>query len=461
MTQVTETLAEGLKREFKIVVPAATLSGLMMAKLTEMKDRVQINGFRPGKVPMPHLKKLYGKSVMADVINDQVSVTTKSLTEERGFKLAMQPKVTLPEEQAEVEAVLDGQSDLSYGMAFEVLPKIEVGDFKTISLEKLVVPVTDAEIDEAMKRIADQNRPFEAKDGAAAKDDQVTMDYEGSIDGVPFDGGKDSDANLVLGSGMFIPGFEDQLIGKKAGDAVSVKVTFPADYQAANLAGKDAVFAVTVKQVSAPGSVTVDDAFAKTLGMESLDKLKDAIRDQIGRDYNMVSRAKVKRKLLDELDSSYTFDLPPTLVDQEFEIVWRNVTNEMQQNGKTFADEDMTEEAAKADYRKIAERRVRLGLLLAEVGEKAQVQISDEEVNRALIERVRQFPGQERQVYDFYRNNPNMLAELRAPLFEEKVVDYILELANVTEKTVDKATLTATEDAEEAPAAKTKKPKKA
>jgi trigger factor len=461
MTQVTETLAEGLKREFKIVVPAATLSGLMMAKLTEMKDRVQINGFRPGKVPMPHLKKLYGKSVMADVINDQVSVTTKSLTEERGFKLAMQPKVTLPEEQAEVEAVLDGQSDLSYGMAFEVLPKIEVGDFKTISLEKLVVPVTDAEIDEAMKRIADQNRPFEAKDGAAAKDDQVTMDYEGSIDGVPFDGGKDSDANLVLGSGMFIPGFEDQLIGKKAGDSVSVKVAFPADYQAANLAGKDAVFAVTVKLVSAPGSVTVDDAFAKTLGMESLDKLKDAIRDQIGRDYNMVSRAKVKRKLLDALDSSYTFELPPTLVDQEFEIVWRNVTNEMQQNGKSFADEDTTEEAAKADYRKIAERRVRLGLLLAEVGEKAQVQITDEEVNRALIERVRQFPGQERQVYDFYRNNPNMLAELRAPLFEEKVVDYILELANVTEKTVDKATLTATDEAEEAPAAKTKKPKKA
>jgi trigger factor len=461
MTQVTETLAEGLKREFKIVVPAATLSGLMMAKLTEMKDRVQINGFRPGKVPMPHLKKLYGKSVMADVINDQVSVTTKSLTEERGFKLAMQPKVTLPEEQAEVEAVLDGQSDLSYGMAFEVLPKIEVGDFKTISLEKLVVPVTDAEIDEAMKRIADQNRPFEAKDGAAAKDDQVTMDYEGSIDGVPFDGGKDSDANLVLGSGMFIPGFEDQLIGKKAGDSVSVKVAFPADYQAANLAGKDAVFAVTVKLVSAPGSVTVDDAFAKTLGMESLDKLKDAIRDQIGRDYNMVSRAKVKRKLLDALDSSYTFELPPTLVDQEFEIVWRNVTNEMQQNGKSFADEDTTEEAAKADYRKIAERRVRLGLLLAEVGEKAQVQITDEEVNRALIERVRQFPGQERQVYDFYRNNPNMLAELRAPLFEEKVVDYILELANVTEKTVDKATLTAMDEAEEAPAAKTKKPKKA
>lgn len=461
MTQVTETLAEGLKREFKIVVPAATLSGLMMAKLTEMKDRVQINGFRPGKVPMPHLKKLYGKSVMADVINDQVSVTTKSLTEERGFKLAMQPKVTLPEEQAEVEAVLDGQSDLSYGMAFEVLPKIEVGDFKTISLEKLVVPVTDAEIDEAMKRIADQNRPFEAKDGAAAKDDQVTMDYEGSIDGVPFDGGKDTDANLVLGSGMFIPGFEDQLIGKKAGDAVSVKVTFPADYQAASLAGKDAVFAVTVKLVSAPGSVTVDDAFAKTLGMESLDKLKDAIRDQIGRDYNMVSRAKVKRKLLDALDSSYTFDLPPTLVDQEFEIVWRNVTNEMQQTGKTFADEDTTEEAAKADYRKIAERRVRLGLLLAEVGEKAQVQITDEEVNRALIERVRQFPGQERQVYDFYRNNPNMLAELRAPLFEEKVVDYILELANVTEKTVDKATLTASEEAEEAPAPKTKKSKKA
>jgi trigger factor len=461
MTQVTETLAEGLKREFKIVVPAATLSGLMMAKLTEMKDRVQINGFRPGKVPMPHLKKLYGKSVMADVINDQVSVTTKSLTEERGFKLAMQPKVTLPEEQAEVEAVLDGQSDLSYGMAFEVLPKIEVGDFKTISLEKLVVPVTDAEIDEAMKRIADQNRPFEAKDGAAAKDDQVTMDYEGSIDGVPFDGGKDSDANLVLGSGMFIPGFEDQLIGKKAGDSVSVKVAFPADYQAANLAGKDAVFAVTVKLVSAPGSVTVDDAFAKTLGMESLDKLKDAIRDQIGRDYNMVSRAKVKRKLLDALDSSYTFDLPPTLVDQEFEIVWRNVTNEMQQNGKSFADEDTTEEAAKADYRKIAERRVRLGLLLAEVGEKAQVQITDEEVNRALIERVRQFPGQERQVYDFYRNNPNMLAELRAPLFEEKVVDYILELANVTEKTVDKATLTAADEAEEAPAAKAKKPKKA
>jgi trigger factor len=268
---------------------------------------------------------------------------------------------------------------------------------------------------------------------------------------VPFQGGSAEGTDLVIGSNTFIPGFEPQLIGAAVGDDVEVKVTFPAEYQAAHLAGKDAVFAVKVQAIAAPGEVKIDDEFAKTLGLESLAKLEEAIRSQMSNDYAGVSRRKVKRKLLDALDGAYRFDLPEGLVDQEFDIIWRNLTTDMERAGQTFEQEGTTEEKARAEYRTISERRVRLGLLLAEVGDKGQIKVGDDEMNRALFERARQFPGQERKVVEFYRENPDALAQLRAPIFEEKVVDYILELASVTETKVSKEDLLK-EDEEEAKA---------
>jgi trigger factor len=297
--------------------------------------------------------------------------------------------------------------------------------------------------------MAKQNRSFEPKDGAAADGDRVVVDFVGRIDGTEFEGGNGQDIRVELGSNTFIPGFEDQLLGLKAGDTKLVKVTFPVNYMAAHLAGKDAEFDVTVKEVEAPGALAIDDEMAKGFGMESLDKLKDAIRDAIKRDFDAQSRRKVKKDLLDALDAKYSFELPPTLVEQEFAAVWSQVMGDMKSNNRTFEDEGTTEDEAKAEYRKIAERRVRLGLVLAQIGEKSDIKISDDEVTQALIERVRQYPGQERQVWEFYQKNPQALAEIRAPLFEEKVVDQILSQVKVDEETVSKEALFSDEDAED------------
>lgn len=444
--QVTELSADGLKHEFRVVLPAAELDAKANARLAELKDRVRINGFRPGKVPVAHLKRLYGKSVLAEVIDQAVNEANGQIVEERGFKLAMQPKVELPQDEDAVKEVIEGKADLAYTINIEVLPAIALGDFKSISLEKPVLAVTDAEVDEAVARIADANRPYSAKAGAAEKGDRVTVSFVGTIDGEAFEGGSAEDIQVVLGSGSFIPGFEDQLAGIAEGETRTVKVTFPTNYAAANLAGKDASFEVTAKSVEAPGELAIDDEFAKTLGMESLEKLKEQVKGRIAQEHNAQSRAKVKRRLLDALDGLHQFEVPPTLAQQEFDGIWNSVTAEMDAQKKTFADEGTTEEAARADYRKIAERRVRLGLVLAEIGERNNIQVSDDEVTRAVIERARQFPGQEQQVWEYYRQNPQALATLRAPLFEEKVVDFLLELAKVTEKPVTREELYAEED---------------
>jgi trigger factor len=317
-----------------------------------------------------------------------------------------------------------------------------------------VAEVTDAEITESLERMAKQNRSFETKEGAAVDGDRVVVDFVGRIDGTEFEGGKGEDIRVELGSNTFIPGFEEQLLGLKAGDTKLVKVTFPVNYMAAHLAGKDAEFDVTVKEVEAPGELQIDDEMAKGFGMESLDKLKDAIRDAIKRDFDTQSRRKVKKDLLDSLDAKYSFELPPTLVEQEFAAVWSQVVGDMKSNNRTFEDEDTTEDEAKAEYRKIAERRVRLGLVLAQIGEKSDIKISDDEVTQALIERVRQYPGQERQVWEFYQKNPQALAEIRAPLFEEKVVDQILSQVKVDEETVSKDSLFSDEDEGEEKAGK-------
>ncbi len=441
--QVTETLSEGLKREFKVVVPATELDAKVNARLDEMKDRVRINGFRPGKVPVAHLKRMYGRSAMAEVIEATVRDTNNQIVSERGYKLASDPKVTMPTEESAIEQLIAGQSDLDYTMAVEIVPAIELANFKDIKLTKLSSDVDDSEIDKGIARIAEQNKPFapRAEGEKVAMGDRVTISYAGTIGGVAFDGGTGDDAPVLIGSNTFIPGFEEQLIGMGAGETRTVKVTFPTHYQAEALAGKDAEFTVTAKAIEVPGTVKTDDEFAKSLGLDSLAKLRDAVRERIAEDHNGMSRQKIKRALLDELDKLHKFEPPPTLVEDEFDRVWKSVLQELENEKKTFADEDTTEEKAKAEYRAIAERRVRLGLVLAEIGEKNNITVTEEELNRGIMEQVRQFPGQEQRVYDYFRQNPQAIAGVRAPIFEEKVVNFLLELAQVTDQKVTREEL--------------------
>jgi trigger factor len=439
--QVTETGVAGLKREYRVIVPATDLEARVNERLDDLKGRVQLRGFRPGKVPVEHLKRLYGKAAMAEVIDAAVREANSKIITDHGFKLATQPKVVLPSEEAAVESVITGKSDLAYTVEIEIVPPITLGDFKTIKLERLVAPVTDTEIDQAVQVIAEQNRPFIAKAEAAEKGDRVTVSFQGTMAGERFEGGTAEDVPLHLGSGQFIPGFEDHLIGAKAGESRTFDVKFPQDYPAKALAGKDATFAVTVKSLEAPGAVTIDDDFAKMLGMDSLAKLKDAVKDRIQREHAAASRQKLKRALLDQLDERHKFEPPPSLVEQEFNSVWATIENDLKQQGRTFADEGTTEEEARAEYRGIAERRVRLGLVIAEIGEKNNIKVADEQLTAAVVEQARQLPGREQQVWDYYRKNPEALAALRAPLFEDKVVNFLTELAQVTEKPVSREEL--------------------
>src|SRR6516164_2154979 len=431
--EVTETLSDGLKREFQVQVPAADLEARVTERLGELKDRVQLRGFRPGKVPVTHLRKIYGKAVMAETIEAVIRELNAKIVSERGLKLAMEPKVTIPNEAIAVENVIGGQSDLAYTLALEILPKIELGDFKDIKLERQVAEVTDA-----LDRIAEQNRPFAAKAQGAKveKGDRVVIDFVGRIDGAPFEGGSGGDVGVNVGAGTFIPGFEDQLVDMSAGETRLVQVTFPANYASAQLAGKPAEFDVTVKSIEAPAAVTVDDAFAKSLGLDSLDKLKTAVKARLQQEHAGFSRQRLKRQLLDKLDEMHKFALPPTLAEDEFKNVWAAVESDLKAQGRTFADEGTTEEKAQEEYRGIAERRVRLGLVLAEIGEKNKITVTEDELNRAIMERVRQVPGREQEVWEYYRKNPGAVAAVRAPIFEEKVVDFLVELATVTEKQV-------------------------
>ena len=436
--QVTETSAAGLKREFRVVVPATDLEARVNERLDDLKGRVQLRGFRPGKVPVAHLRRLYGKAAMAEVIEAAVREANSKIVTDHGFKLAIEPKVVLPSEEGAVEGVIAGKSDLAYTVEIEILPPITLADFKTIKLTRLTAEVTDAEIDQTLQRIAEQNRPFIAKSEGAEKGDRVVLSFQGTIDGQPFEGGAGEDVPLVLGSGQFIPGFEDHLMGVKAGESRTFDIKFPDDYPAKAVAGKDATFAVTAKAVEAPGAVTIDDDFAKTLGLELLAKLRDAIKDRTQREHAAASRQKLKRALLDQLDERHKFEPPPSLVEQEFNNVWSSIEKDLKDQGRTFADEGTTEEKARAEYRAIAERRVRLGLVIAEIGERNNIKVTEEQLNAAVVEQMRQLPGREQEVWDYYRKNPGALAALRAPLFEDKVVDFLIELAEVTEKPVSR-----------------------
>jgi trigger factor len=448
--QVNETVSDGLKREFQVNVPAADIEAKVDARLDDMKGKVKLNGFRPGKVPVGHLKRLYGRSVAAETVEELIRDTNSQIFTERGFRLATEPKVTMPTEQKEVEDILSGKSDLNYTVAIEVVPAIQLADFKSFTVEKPVADVSDSDVDEAIKRVADQNRSFTAKaEGAKAESgDRVTVGFKGTIDGTPFDGGTGEDIQVLIGSNTFIPGFEEQLIGIGAGETRTLKVSFPTNYASETLAGKPAEFETTATLIESPVDTVIDDEFAKTLGLESLDKLKEAARERLTAEYAGATRQRVKRLLLDRLDETHQFGAPPSLIEEEFKLMWNSIKSEMESTGKTFADENTTEEAAMEEYRKIADRRVRLGLVLSEIGEKNKITVTDDEVSRAVVERARSMPGREKEVWDFYRNNANALAQLRAPIYEDKVVDFILELANVTEKKVSREELYKDDDAE-------------
>ncbi len=461
--QVKETLSEGLKREYKVVLPKAELDERATTKLAGLKERVNLHGFRPGKVPLPHLKRVYGKAVMGEVIEQAIADANTKIVNDGGFRLAMEPKITFPSEQpAAINEVIEGKSDLAYTVALEILPKIELVNFKKIELERPVTPVTDVEVDDAIKRIAEANRSFSAKDGKAEKGDRVVISFKGKIGGEPFEGGEGEDVPVVLGSGRLIPGFEDQLIGYGVGQSGTVKVKFPDDYVAERVAGRDAEFEVTVKAIEAPNAIVLDDALAASLGLESLEKLKQQVRERVSHEHFFASRQKVKRKLLDELDKLHKFEAPPSLVEQEFQGIWQSIEKDMEKRGVSFKDEDTTEEEAREEYRRIADRRVRLGLVLAEIGERNKIQVSSDELTRAIHDQARQFPGREQQILEYYKQNPMAVAEIRSPIFEDKVIDFLLELAQVSEKPVSREQLFGEEEEEEEekPSAKGKRGKK-
>ncbi|MFN0219459.1 MAG: trigger factor [Hyphomicrobium sp.] len=436
--QVTETARDGLKRTLKVVVDQEELGQRFSVRLDELKDRVQLKGFRKGKVPVPHLRKVYGKAVMQEVLEQTLNDTSQKAIKERNERPAQQPKIELVGGADGVfEKIVAGEADLAYSMSFEVLPPIPVVDLATLKLERLVADADDAAIEKALGDLAERNTTFAPEEGrAAAEGDMVTMDFVGRIDGETFEGGAGEGASLVIGKKQFIPGFEEGLIGVKAGEDRVVVGTFPDDYPMKTLAGKTANFDVKVKAVAVSAKPAIDDALAAGLGAENLAKLKDLVGAQIKREYDQASRLKLKREILDALDKAHSFDLPGSLVDFEFQNIWSQLENNLKATNKTFADEGKSEDDARVEYRGIAERRVRLGLVIGEIGEKNKLVVSQDELRRALVERARQFPGQEKMVYEYYEKTPNALAELRAPIFEDKVIDFVIDRAKPSEKKV-------------------------
>jgi trigger factor len=428
--QVSETLSEGLKREYKVVVDAADMEAKVTDKLTDLAKEAQMPGFRPGKVPVKILRRTYGRQLLGEVLEQTVNEATTETLEKHDLTPAMQPKIEV--------VSFDEGADLEYTIQLEVMPEFEPMDFASLTLERVVAEMAEGEVDERVGSLAQQFKEFtEAAEGQAAQDgDSVVIDFKGSVDGELFDGGTAEEHSLELGSNSFIPGFEEQLVGVKKDNELAVKVTFPEEYQAENLAGKEAEFAVTVREVKVPLPVSVDDALAEKLGLENLQALKHAVREQSEKDFATISRTKLKRVVLDALAEGHDFEVPPSLVDGEFEQIWNQVVEDLKRQDKTVADLDKSEEEAKAEYRDIAVRRVRLGLLLSKVGQDNNLTVNQDEVNRVMAEQAQNFPGQEQQIFEFYQSNPEMRAQLEAPIMEDKVVDFIIEMAQVNETKV-------------------------
>jgi trigger factor len=442
--QIEQTSAEGLTRAYKITVEAAVIEQKLNEKLVKIAGEIKIDGFRPGKVPVSHVRNLHGDAVMGEVLEETVNTTSQEALDKDDVRPAMQPDI-------EITSFEKG-SDLEYSMNVEIMPDIETADFSKMSVEKEVAKVADSDIDDAIKNLAEQQTRYEKSkdDGHAAADgDAVLIDFTGKLDGEVFDGGAAEQFQLVIGSNSFIPGFEEQLVGIKAGDEKDLPVTFPEDYNAAHLAGKDVVFEVKVHEVQQSVDVEINDELAVQVGLTDLAELRGKISEQIGGEFGQFTRAKMKRSLLDQLADSHEFDVPPGMVTMEFDQIWTDFTKQLESQEKTIEDEDQSEEDLREEYQAMANRRVRLGLLLAHVGDTNEITVSAEELNGAIMQEAQRYPGQEQQVFQFYQQNQEAMQQLRAPLYEDKVIDFILELATVTEKEVDQDTLMALPGAEE------------
>ncbi len=440
--QVTETQADGLSREFKITVAAKDIDEKIEHRLMELGSQVKVPGFRPGKVPLTVLKQRFGSSVMGEVLENAVRDSSNQAMMERGLRPAMQPKIEITS--------FDPGTDLEYTMALEVLPEIEFMDFAGLELERLKVSVPDEEVDNALQEITKSQRKTEplAEPRKAESGDVLVIDFRGTVDGEEQPGMAAEGHHLELGSNQFVGTFEDQLIGADKGEQRQVTVTFPEAYVNDKLAGREAVFEVTVQDILASVPVPIDDDLAKRMGLESLDALKGNVRTQIEKEYQQVSRGRMKRQLLDKLADGHGFEVPAGMVDAEFEVIWRQVEEDRGRGELDPEDEGKSEDKLKEEYREIAERRVRLGLLLSEVGRKNAIEVSQEEVNQALLREAQRHPGKEREVFEFFQKSPEALANLRAPLFEDKVVDYIVELASVSERELTPDALRAEMEAE-------------
>lgn len=454
--QVTETNAEGLKHDFKVVVPAADIAAKSEARLKELSTQVKMPGFRPGKVPVSLMKKRYGSAVLGEVLEQSVQEAAEKTVTERNLRPAMQPKI-------DIETFDEGK-DLEFKMSVEVLPEIEPVDFSTIALTRPKAEVADSEVDDALGRIAEGQKtsePVASKARKVKKGDVAVIDFVGKKDGEPFEGGKAEDYSLEIGSGTFIPGFEDQVIGSKAGEEKVITLTFPEDYPAEHLAGQEVSFDVTVKEIREPKVPEIDDELAKAVGMDDLEALKKAVRDQIQGEYDKISRQKVKRDLLDKLSEAHDFPVPQSMVDMEFDGIWKQIEQAKEQNQLDPEDEGKSDDELKDDYRKLAERRVRLGLLLSEVGQKNQIQVNQDDLNRAIMAEATRYPGQEQAVFQYFLQNQDAINQLRAPIYEDKVVDYILEVAKVEDQSVSPEELMKPEGAEAEAEEGESKPKKA
>ncbi|MEI4232888.1 trigger factor [Roseovarius sp. D22-M7] len=429
--QVTETLNEGLKREYKLVLTAQDLDHKVTQKLKEAQPEVELKGFRKGKVPLPLLKKQFGQKIMGEAMQESVDEAMKAHFEEKDVRPAAEPNVRMVNENWQ-----EGD-DVEIDLSYEALPDIPEVDLSQLKLERLVVKPDETAVDEALKNLAESAQAFEDREeGAAAEDgDQVVIDFVGRLDGEAFEGGSAEDYPLTLGAGSFIPGFEEQLVGVKAGEEPTVTVTFPEEYQAAHLAGKEVVFDCTVKAVKRPVPAQVDDELAQKYGAEDLEALKTQIRERLEQEYAGAARAILKRRVLDQLDEMVSFELPPSMVETEAKQIahqiWHDENPDVE--GHDHPDIEPTDE-----HRKLAERRVRLGLLLADLGQKAEVEVTDAEMTQAVMNQARQYPGHEREFFEFVQKNPQMSQQMRAPIFEDKVIDYVVELAEVTETEVSK-----------------------
>ena len=437
--ECTET-SDGLSRMYKVKVPASELKARLDARIEEIRPQMRLKGFRPGKVPASHVRKMFGQSLMGEVIEAVMKETSEKAITDADVRPASQPDMHM---ESDMEKVIEGEEDLAYHMHVDIMPDFEPADMSGITIKKPVAEVDDAQLEETLDQVAENNMKYEPRGKTAkAKDgDAVVIDFVGKIDGEPFEGGAAEGHTLVLGSGSFIPGFEEQLVGTKTGEQKDVEVTFPEQYQAEHLAGKAAVFEVKVNEVRAPKKPDIDEEFAKGLGIDSLEELKNMLKTQLQQELDNASRAKAKRHLLDALDEKHDFELPPKMVDMEFDQIWQQLQSEMDAGRISDEDKEKSEDELKEEYRKIAERRVRLGLVLAEIGRIQEIKISEQEVQQALIREAQRYPGQERQVLEFFQKNEGAMAQLRAPIYEDKVVDHLLETVKVKEEKVSREEL--------------------